>query len=78
MVQRSWYRGQGIYPDLFPRSLPRIVDPANPSNNLHDTGISGPSNTKASDYGVGGGKWDNFVQFVGTLDLTKTVEQIQA
>ena len=66
------------YPRLFPKSLPRIVDPANPSNNLHYSGICGPSNIRASDYGEGGGRWDNFVQFVGTLDLTMTVDQIQA
>ena len=62
---------------MFPSSLPRIVDPANPSNNLHETGISGGSNRKARDYGEGGGKWDNFVHYIDTLDLTQTVDEIQ-
>nr|AGZ60267.1 2',5'-oligoadenylate synthetase [Tedania ignis] len=71
----EYYRKQD-YPSLFPQYTPRIVDPANPSNNLHETGISGPSNTKANDYGEGGGRWDNFVRFVDSLDLTKSVDEI--
>ncbi len=62
---------------MFPQDTPRIVDPANPFNNLHDTGICGPRNVRCNDYDEGGGRWDNFVQFVGTLDLTMTVDEIQ-
>ena len=53
------------------------MDPANPANNLHSSGICGTSNVRGGDYGEGGGKWDNFVAFVDSLDLTKTVQQIQ-
>jgi hypothetical protein len=53
------------------------VDPANPANNLHSTGICGQRNPRGKDYGEGGGRWSNFVRFVDTLDLTKTVEEIQ-
>ena len=66
------------YRELFPSYPPRIVDPANPSNNLYETGICGASNKRGGDYGEGGGVWDNFVRFVDTLDLTQTVEEIQS
>jgi len=70
------YYGKSQYPRLFPPCPPRIVDPANPSNNLHNTGICGRGNMGACDYGEGGGSWDNFVKFVETGDLTKTGEEI--
>ena len=64
------------YPDLLP-SRPRIIDPANPSNNLYETGIcSYRSNQRASDYEPGDGDWTVFKMNIGTLDLTKSVEEM--
>ena len=51
------------------------MDPANPANNLHETGISGYRNKKCRDYGDGDGDWGKFVQYVNTLDLNVPVEQ---
>lgn len=53
------------------------MDPANPANNLHETGISGHLNRKCRDYGDGDGDWRKFVQCVDTLDLTVPVEQVE-
>ena len=72
------YYNASTYRDLFPQHLPRIVDPANPANNLHETGISGYYNKKCRDYGDGDGDWRKFVQCVDTLDLNVPVEQVGA
>ena len=72
------YYKKSTYPDLFPPHRPRIVDPANPANNLYETGISGQTNRKCRDYGDGGGDWWKFVHYVDTLDLTVPVEQVGA
>ena len=65
-----------IHISMDPR--PRIIDPANPTNNLYKTGIRryGP-NERAHDYEPGDGDWTLFKRYIGTLDLTKTVEEIQ-
>ena len=56
------YYKPGDYPDLFPARLPRIVDPANPANNLHNTGIIGGSTyTSHSCYEQGDGNWTQLV-----------------
>ena len=66
------------YPDLFPQCIPRIVDPANPANNLYETGIGRHyPNNKCRDYEAGDGDWRSFKEKIETLDLTKTVEEIQ-
>lgn len=65
------------YMDLFPQFRPRIVDPANPANNLHGTGIAGANNQNARDYQDGHGSWEPFVHYIHTLDLTKTVEAFE-
>jgi hypothetical protein len=73
------YYKKSAYPDLFPQHRPRIVDPANPANNLHETGISGYfTDKKCRDYGDGDGDWAKFVECVDTLDLTVPVEQAEA
>lgn len=70
------YYKVSTYPTLFPRDKPRIVDPANPSNNLYRSGIAhSDKNKKARDYGEGSGDWSTFARFVDTLDLTKTVDE---
>lgn len=68
----EYYRKED-YRKLFPSHPPRIVDPANPSNNLYYSGICGTSNTKGCDYGEGGGAWTNLVRYIDTLDLTQDI-----
>lgn len=64
------------YPNLLP-ARPRIIDPANPANNLYITGISSyRPNERACDYGPGDGNWTVFKREIGTLDLTKKVAEI--
>lgn len=55
------------FADLLPPP-PRIIDPANPSNNLYKSGV-GPN-----PYGVGDGKWATFRHEIDTLDLTVRAE----
>ena len=38
----GYYYNRGDYSDLLP-SRPRLIDPANPANNVWETGIRGPS-----------------------------------
>ena len=70
------YYKKADYRDLLPVSTPRIVDPANPANNLYYSGIAGEGNREARDYGYGGGSWEKFSQIIYSLDLTKTVEEM--
>ena len=64
------------YPSLLP-ARPRIIDPANPANNLYITGISSyRPNEGACDYGPGDGNWTVFKREIGTLNLTKKVAEI--
>ncbi len=67
------------YPDLLPSRPPRIIDPANPTNNLYKTGIARyyQPNDRAHDNELGDGNWTQFVQNIDSLDLAKTVEEIQ-
>lgn len=65
------------YRDMIP-SPPRIIDPANPSNNLYYTGIGQYyPNSKASDYEEGDGDWTLLVRYIDSIDLTKSVEELQ-
>lgn len=66
------------YPHLFPNKCPRIVDPANPANNLHETGIIGGSSYSSYTYELGDGNWTEMVRKINSIDLTRTVEQTQA
>ena len=63
------------YPQLLP-DPPCIVDPANPANNLYTTGIN-RCPPKERDKPGGDGNWTRFKGQIGSLDLTKTVEEIQ-
>lgn len=58
--------------EIIERS-PRILDPANPYNNLYKTGI-GRYNTRTSDYEEGDGNWTLFVKYIDTVDLAKPVD----
>ena len=63
------------YPTLIPPSPPRIMDPANPANNLYLTGVGkyGPYERRG-EYEVGDGDWTSLQRLIGTLDLSKPVE----
>lgn len=59
-------------------SRPRIIDPANPSNNLYKTGIGKYyPNSTASDYEEGDGDWTLLVRYIDSIDLTKSIEELQ-
>ena len=63
------------YPSLVPTHPPRILDPANPSNNLYHTGIVGYSaHERVSAYEPGDGDWTAFKKNIYTLDLNKPVQ----
>ena len=53
-------------------SVPRLLDPANPYNNMYHTGI-GPCNTRTSDYEEGDGNWALLVAYIDTVDLTQPI-----
>lgn len=58
------------YSRLLP-DCPRIVDPANPANNVYLSGI-GPS-----PYGARGeGKWEKIAAKISSLDLTIPAERL--
>ena len=56
------YSVSTLYPRLYIPSErePRILDPANPTNNVYKTGING--------------NWTQLVTNIDTIDLTKAVE----
>jgi len=63
------------YPALIPSGAPRIIDPANPANNLYKTGIGHYSaHERHSDFEPGDGNWSVFKRCIHTLDLSKPVE----
>jgi len=57
------------YDDLLP-DPPRIIDPANPANNVYLSGIG------RSEYGAGDGRWSVLAGKIGTLNLAITAEVI--
>lgn len=66
------------YPSLVPPRPPRILDPANPANNLYLTGISGGGPyERTSDYGPGDGDWSALTMHIHSLNLIKPVEYWQ-
>ena len=72
------YYSAGDYPTLFPSSTPRLVDPANPANNVYLSGIGPyPRKKKASEYDLGDGDWSEFESKVEYFDLEKSVEEIK-
>jgi hypothetical protein len=69
------YYSLGHYRSVVPSSVPRIIDPANPSNNLYDTGIGYYcANEKSCDFEQGDGDWTAFKKKIHTVDLTKPME----
>ncbi len=52
------------------------MDPANPANNLHETGIIAGGCTSYS-YELEHGEWAELVRRIDNIDLTKTIAQIQ-
>lgn len=71
---KKYYYRRRDYSRLLP-SRPRIIDPANPANNLYITGIGNqPPNERDSDYEPGDGNWAELKEHIHTLDLSKPVE----
>lgn len=74
-------KGSG-YPGLYIPSerQARILDPANPTNNLYETGLvrSYKAYDSTHDYEPGNGNWTQLVANIDTIDLTKTVDEIQS
>lgn len=69
------YYSLGHYGSVVPSHVPRIIDPANPSNNLYDTGIGYYcANEKSCDFEQGDGDWTAFKKTIHTVDLTKPME----
>ena len=63
------------YPALITSRAPRILDPANPANNLYRTGIGRyNAHEKHSDSEPGDGDWSVFKRTIHTLDLSQPVE----
>lgn len=65
------------YGNLVPSTIPRVIDPANPSNNLYDTGIGyycANERSHDSDCKEGDGDWTAFKNNIHSLDLSKPVE----
>nr|CAC82934.1 putative (2-5)A-2 synthetase [Suberites domuncula] len=74
----EYYRARD-YPTLFRSSTPRLIDPANPANNVYQSGIgSYPKNQRSHDYAdCGDGDWSDFERKVEQFDLEKSVQEIQ-
>lgn len=63
------------YPLLVPPNSPRIIDPANPCNNLYLTGIGAYSaNERVSNSELGDGDWSVLSKSIHSLDLNQTVQ----
>ena len=61
------------YPNLLP-SRPRIVDPANPVNNVWITGLKHCNpGVKISDYEVGDGNSSRLRSLINTIDLSQPI-----
>ena len=66
----TFYRRQ-TYPNLLP-SRPRIVDPANPANNVWVSGLRRfKPNEKISDYEPGDGNSALLRRLIHTIDLSQ-------
>ena len=73
----NYYRARD-YPTLFPPNTPRLVDPANPANNVYRSGIgSYPPNDRSHDYDLGDGDWSEFARKIDNFNFEKTVAEIQ-
>ena len=64
------------YPTLVSPCPPRILDPANPANNLYLTGISSSlgAQERGGEHKVGGGNWRALCNNIGSLDLSKPLQ----
>ena len=62
------------YPTLVTPRPPRILDPANPANNLYVSGVSSyGSYQHCGEYMVGDGDWSMLNRHIDSLDLSKPV-----
>ena len=62
------------YPALIMPHPPRILDPANPANNLYISGVGSYSPYQhCGEYMVGDGNWTVLARLIDSLDLSKPV-----
>ncbi len=61
------------HPTLIQPRPPRILDPANPANNLYVTGVSSliAAHERCGEHKVGGGNWRSLCNNIESLDLSK-------
>lgn len=54
---------------------PRMLDPANPANNLYETGftVRHQDNDRSHDYEEGDGDWSELMRKIQTIDLTESI-----
>ena len=69
VYETSWQLEE--YPSArVPQGQPYILDPANPFNNLYQSGVgSFDPGTHFCEYAPGDGKWEPFAEKVHSLDL---------
>ena len=72
-----WERCYSVrqYPSLVPPHPPRVLDPANPSNNLYVTGVASyKPYQQCGEYTVGEGDWSSLSRLIDSLDFSKPVD----
>ena len=54
---------------------PRMLDPANPANNLFETGFTTRQrgNDRSHDYEEGDGDWSELMSKIETIDLSESI-----
>ena len=63
------------YPKLLPQHLPRVIDPANPANNVWESGVNGyRQGEKLSNYEMGDGNTAPLKRKISSIDLSKPIE----
>ena len=63
------------HPSIIAAQPPRIVDPANPANNLYVTGVcSHKPHEQCGEYAVGDGNWSTLTRLIDSLDFSKPVD----
>ena len=61
------------YPNLLP-SRPRLIDPANPANNVWKSGfLSNQPGVRLDDYAEGDGDSTLLKRYIHTIDLSKAL-----
>ena len=55
--------------------VPRVIDPANPANNVWESGVKGyQRGEKPSNYDRGDGNTDVLIRKISSIDLSQPIE----